>query len=131
MPYQPPVLELMQQRELEIGIEISRLMRTVSRLTAERKALRQAMDTFIASQAPPVNLDGSDPIFHQLVQELGLTERTVWHLNQNNISLIGDLVQWTEVDLLKLHGFTRKLVMEVQRSLKRKNLHLGTKLPNW
>jgi DNA-directed RNA polymerase subunit alpha len=52
-------------------------------------------------------------------------------LKQENIQYIGDLVQKTEVELLKTPNLGKKSLTEIKDVLAQHNLSLGMKLENW
>ena len=52
-------------------------------------------------------------------------------LKQENIQYIGDLVQKTEVELLKTPNLGKKSLTEIKDVLGGRSLSLGTKLENW
>ena len=47
------------------------------------------------------------------------------------ISLIGDLVQKTEVEMLRTANFGRKSLNEIKAILNNSGLSLGMNIPNW
>ena len=52
-------------------------------------------------------------------------------LQNANISLIGELVQRTEQDMLKTKNFGRKSLKEIKEILATMGLSLGMKIDNW
>jgi len=75
-----------------------------------------------------------DPLNKQLfrsVDELGLSFRSTHCLQSAHISLIGELVQKTEQDLLKTKRFGRKSIREIAKLLITIDLHLGMRLDHW
>ena len=62
---------------------------------------------------------------------LGLKIGTVRCLNAGEIHYIGDLIQLTEADLLKVLNVGPKTLSKVKAALKSRGLALGTKLDNW
>jgi DNA-directed RNA polymerase subunit alpha len=65
------------------------------------------------------------------VEELELSVRSANCLQNANITLIGELVQRTEQDMLKTKNFGRKSLKEIREILATMNLSLGMKLDNW
>lgn len=65
------------------------------------------------------------------VDELELSVRSANCLKNANIRYIGDLVQKTEVDMLKTKNFGRKSLNEIKEILEEMGLSLGMKLENW
>jgi DNA-directed RNA polymerase subunit alpha len=65
------------------------------------------------------------------VDELELSVRSANCLQNANITLIGELVQRTEQDMLKTKNFGRKSLKEIKEILASMGLSLGMKLDNW
>ena len=65
------------------------------------------------------------------VDELELSVRSANCLQNANITLIGELVQRTEQDMLKTKNFGRKSLKEIKEILGTMGLGLGMKLDNW
>lgn len=72
-----------------------------------------------------------DPILLQPVDDLELTVRSANCLKQENIHHIGDLVQKTEVELLKTPNLGKKSLTEIKDVLAQHELSLGMRLENW
>jgi DNA-directed RNA polymerase subunit alpha len=65
------------------------------------------------------------------VEELELSVRSANCLQNANITLIGELVQRTEQDMLKTKNFGRKSLKEIKEILSNMGLGLGMKIDNW
>jgi DNA-directed RNA polymerase subunit alpha len=65
------------------------------------------------------------------VDELELSVRSANCLQNANITLIGELVQRTEQDMLKTKNFGRKSLKEIKEILATMGLQLGMKIDNW
>jgi DNA-directed RNA polymerase subunit alpha len=65
------------------------------------------------------------------VEELELSVRSANCLQNANITLIGELVQRTEQDMLKTKNFGRKSLKEIKEILHSMGLQLGMKIDNW
>jgi DNA-directed RNA polymerase subunit alpha len=72
-----------------------------------------------------------DPILLRSVDDLELTVRSANCLKAENIYYIGDLIQKTEVELLKTPNLGKKSLTEIKDILAAKSLSLGMKLENW
>ena len=72
-----------------------------------------------------------DPILLRPVDDLELTVRSANCLKAENIFLIGDLVQRTEVELLKTPNLGKKSLTEIKDVLATRGLSLGQRLENW
>lgn len=65
------------------------------------------------------------------IEELELSVRTATCFQDAEVRHIGQLVQMTEVDLLRTKNFGRKSLKEVREVLSEMGLELGTKLEDW
>ncbi|AWH90317.1 DNA-directed RNA polymerase subunit alpha [Buchnera aphidicola (Melanaphis sacchari)] len=72
-----------------------------------------------------------DPILLRPVDDLELTVRSANCLKAEAIHYIGDLVQKTEVELLKTPNLGKKSLTEIKDILASRNLSLGMKLEKW
>lgn len=72
-----------------------------------------------------------DPVLLRPVDDLELTVRSANCLKAENIYYIGDLVQRTEVELLKTPNLGKKSLTEIKDVLASKGLSLGVRLENW
>jgi DNA-directed RNA polymerase subunit alpha len=81
-----------------------------------------------ASERPQI---GFDPIFLRPVDDLELTVRSANCLKAENICHIGDLIQRTEVELLKTPNLGKKSLTEIKDVLASRGLSLGMRLENW
>ncbi len=72
-----------------------------------------------------------DPILLRPVDELELTVRSANCLKAESINYIGDLVQRTEVELLRTPNLGKKSLTEIKEVLESHNLTLGMQLDNW
>ena len=83
-------------------------------------------------QAEPARLRTEiDPILLRSVDDLELTVRSANCLKAENIFYIGDLIQKTEVELLKTPNLGKKSLTEIKDVLATKGLSLGMRLENW
>ncbi|MFK8031475.1 MAG: DNA-directed RNA polymerase subunit alpha [Gammaproteobacteria bacterium] len=72
-----------------------------------------------------------DPILLRPVDDLELTVRSANCLKAESINYIGDLVQRTEVELLRTPNLGKKSLTEIKEILAQHGLALGTMLDNW
>jgi DNA-directed RNA polymerase subunit alpha len=75
--------------------------------------------------------DEIDPILIRPVDDLELTVRSANCLKAENIYYIGDLIQRTEVELLKTPNLGKKSLTEIKDVLASRGLALGMRLENW
>jgi DNA-directed RNA polymerase subunit alpha len=88
--------------------------------------LKQAIEKTAEPREPEV-----DPTLVLPVDDLELTVRSANCLKAENILYIGDLVQRTEVELLKTPNLGKKSLTEIKDVLASHDLSLGMKLENW
>lgn len=74
---------------------------------------------------------GFDPMLLRPIDDLELTVRSANCLKAESIYYIGDLVQKTEVELLKTPNLGKKSLTEIKDVLGSHGLALGTKLEDW
>jgi DNA-directed RNA polymerase subunit alpha len=72
-----------------------------------------------------------DPLLLRPVDELELTVRSANCLKAENIHYIGDLVQKTEVELLRTPNLGKKSLTEIKEVLESHGLTLGMRLESW
>lgn len=72
-----------------------------------------------------------DPVLLRPVDDLELTVRSANCLKAENIYYIGDLIQRTEVELLKTPNLGKKSLTEIKDILASRGLSLGMRLENW
>lgn len=77
-------------------------------------------------EKPPV-----DPTLLQAIDDLDLTVRSANCLKAENIYYVGDLIQRTEMELLKTPNLGKKSLTEIKEVLASKGLSLGMHLDNW
>lgn len=110
-----PEQALMQCSEL-LSTQISNLVDT-----------NDVIEHTAAPAAPPL----PDPVLMLPVDDLELTVRSANCLKAEQITYIGDLVQRTEVELLKTPNLGKKSLTEIKDVLAQRNLTLGMRLTNW
>ena len=80
---------------------------------------------------PEEREDEIDPILLRPVDDLELTVRSANCLKAEDIHYIGDLIQRTEVELLKTPNLGKKSLTEIKDVLATRGLSLGLRLENW
>ena len=114
-------------------------VRPVDAVAFAAKILKEQLSIWInfeeseESSYIPVGSD-EEPLNENLfrsVDELELSVRSANCLQNANITLIGELVQKTEQDMLKTKNFGRKSLKEIKEILSTMGLGLGMKFDNW
>jgi DNA-directed RNA polymerase subunit alpha len=72
-----------------------------------------------------------NPIFVRPIDDLELTVRSANCLKAENIFYIGDLIQRSEVELLKAPNLGKKSLTEIKQALASHDLSLGMRLDQW
>ncbi|NOZ09828.1 MAG: DNA-directed RNA polymerase subunit alpha [Gammaproteobacteria bacterium] len=72
-----------------------------------------------------------DPLLLRPVDDLELTVRSANCLKAEDIFFIGDLIQRSEVELLKTPNLGKKSLTEIKDVLAQRGLSLGMRLENW
>jgi DNA-directed RNA polymerase subunit alpha len=98
--------------------------------------LQDQLGAFVNLQASPEATAAApeadiDPILLRPVDDLELTVRSANCLKAESIYFIGDLIQRTEVELLKTPNLGKKSLTEIKDVLATKGLSLGMRLENW
>lgn len=98
--------------------------------------LQDQLATFVDLQSREESADKTaepdvDPILLRPVDDLELTVRSANCLKAEQIYYIGDLIQSTEVELLKTPNLGKKSLTEIKSVLATKGLSLGMRLENW
>jgi DNA-directed RNA polymerase subunit alpha len=84
-----------------------------------------------SEEQPKEEVGDIDPILMRPVDDLELTVRSANCLKAESIYYIGDLIQRTEVELLKTPNLGKKSLTEIKDVLATKGLSLGMRLENW
>jgi len=99
--------------------------------------LRNQLSVFVdleaeeAIESAASNEPAIDPILLRPVDDLELTVRSANCLKAESIYYIGDLIQRTEVELLKTPNLGKKSLTEIKDVLASRGLSLGMRLENW
>ena len=105
-------------------------------------AIREAAHLLQEQLRPFVDLSGKedptpppppevDPLLLRPVDDLELTVRSANCLKAESIYYVGDLIQRTEVELLKTPNLGKKSLTEIKEVLAARGLSLGMRLDNW
>jgi DNA-directed RNA polymerase subunit alpha len=122
--------KLIMDIETNSAIDPEEAIRYAARILVEQFSVFAALEGTPAPvekpQAPKV-----DPMLLRPVDDLELTPRSSNCLKAQSIHYIGDLIQYTEADLLRTPNLGRKSLNEIKQVLAEHDLSLGMKLENW
>ena len=113
------------------GIDPGEAVRLAARI------LRDQLNVFVdleAEAATTVAATGKKElaqILFRSIDDLELTVRSANCLKAENVYYIGDLVQRTEMELMKTPNLGKKSLNEIKEALRAHELELGMKLENW
>jgi DNA-directed RNA polymerase subunit alpha len=111
-------------------IDPEEAIRRAATILQHQLAVFVDLQSEIASE-PEVHEDEIDPILLRPVDDLELTVRSANCLKAEDIYYIGDLIQRTEVELLKTPNLGKKSLTEIKDVLATRGLSLGLRLENW
>lgn len=121
---------------LIINLETNGTIDPESAIRRAATILQQQIAVFVDLEAPEPEVEEEkaaevDPILLRPVDDLELTVRSANCLKAENIHYIGDLIQKTEVELLKTPNLGKKSLTEIKDVLASHALSLGMRLENW
>jgi len=120
--------------ELETNgtIEPEDAIRRASRILQDQLSVFGDLSGEAKQAMPEVGAQpGIDPILLRPVDDLELTVRSANCLKAEGIYYVGDLIQRTEVELLKTPNLGKKSLTEIKDVLASRGLSLGMRLENW
>src|SRR5438067_1670543 len=122
--------------KLVIDIETNGTIEAEEAIRRAGSILKDQLSVFVDLQgeeeaATKVSEMQFDPILLRPVDELELTVRSANCLKAENIHYIGDLVQRTEVELLRTPNLGKKSLTEIKEVLQSHGLMLGMRLDGW
>ena len=111
-------------------IDPDEAIRRAATILQHQLAVFVDLQSEVASE-PIEHEDEIDPILLRPVDDLELTVRSANCLKAEDIYYIGDLIQRTEVELLKTPNLGKKSLTEIKDVLATRGLSLGLRLENW
>ncbi len=122
--------------KLVIDIETNGTLEAEEAIRRAANILQDQLSVFVDLQGkevskPEVRESEIDPILLRPVDDLELTVRSANCLKAESIYYIGDLIQRTEVELLKTPNLGKKSLTEIKDVLASHGLSLGMRLENW
>ena len=123
---------------LELTVETNGTLDPVDAVALAAKILQTQLNIFVnfdfVEEDETEQTDSTNeinPALLKKIDEMELSVRSYNCLRMENINLIGDLVQKTENEMLKLPNFGRKSLNELKDNLKSMGLSFGMTIDNW
>ena len=122
--------------KLVIDIETNGTIEPEDAVRRAATILHEQISVFVqleetARSAGDIAEEKIDPLLLRPVDDLELTVRSANCLKAENIYYIGDLIQRTEVELLKTPNLGKKSLTEIRDVLASRGLSLGVRMENW
>jgi DNA-directed RNA polymerase subunit alpha len=122
--------------KLVIDIETNGTVEPEDAVRRAATILHEQISVFVqleetARSAGDIAEEKIDPLLLRPVDDLELTVRSANCLKAENIYYIGDLIQRTEVELLKTPNLGKKSLTEIKDVLASRGLSLGVRMENW
>ncbi|TXH02987.1 MAG: DNA-directed RNA polymerase subunit alpha [Nevskiaceae bacterium] len=113
------------------GIDSAEAVRLAARILRDQLAVFVDLEAEAATQVAAGGKKELAQILFRPIDDLELTVRSANCLKAENVYYIGDLVQRTEMELMKTPNLGKKSLNEIKEALKAHDLELGMKLENW
>jgi len=122
--------------KLVIDIETNGTIEPEDAVRRAATILHEQISVFVqleetARSAGDIAEEKIDPLLLRPVDDLELTVRSANCLKAENIYYIGDLIQRTEVELLKTPNLGKKSLTEIKDVLASRGLSLGVRMESW
>jgi DNA-directed RNA polymerase subunit alpha len=113
------------------GIDPAEAVRLAARILRDQLAVFVDLEAEATTQTAVGGKKELAQILFRPIDDLELTVRSANCLKAENVYYIGDLVQRTEMELMKTPNLGKKSLNEIKEALKAHELDLGMKLENW
>ncbi|MFQ5659544.1 MAG: DNA-directed RNA polymerase subunit alpha [Gammaproteobacteria bacterium] len=123
--------KLIMEIETNGTIDPEDAVREAARILRNQLSIFVDLEAEESIEAVANNEPEIDPILLRPVDDLELTVRSANCLKAESIYYIGDLIQRTEVELLKTPNLGKKSLTEIKDVLASRGLSLGMRLENW
>ena len=123
--------KLIMEIETNGTIDPEFAVREAARILRNQLSVFVDLEAEAAQESAVTSGPDIDPILLRPVDDLELTVRSANCLKAESIYYIGDLVQRTEVELLKTPNLGKKSLTEIKDVLAARGLSLGRRLENW
>ena len=122
--------KLILELETNGTIDPEESIRRAATILQQQLAVFVDLESEMAAE-PEEKEEEVDPMLLRPVDDLELTVRSANCLKAESIYYIGDLIQRSEMDLLKTPNLGKKSLNEIKDELASRGLSMGTVLKNW
>lgn len=112
------------------SVDPGEAVRLAARILRDQLAVFVDLEAEASTQVSTVGA-ALAPILFRPIDDLELTVRSANCLKAENLYYIGDLVQRSEIELMKTPNLGKKSLNEIKDALRAHDLDLGMKLDNW
>ncbi len=126
------VIENSESETLEVFIKTNGTFEPISALTTALEYFCEQVSVFVSLKVPSHGRAGDvladsniDPILLKPIDDLEITVRSSNCLRAENIKYLGDLVQYSETQLMKIPNLGKKSLTEIKQILIDNSLSLG------
>ena len=122
--------------KLIVEIETNGTIDAEDAIRQAARLLQEQLSVFVEfsgkQEESPTHIESTiDPVLLRPVDDLELTVRSANCLKAESIYYVGDLLQRTEVELLKTPNLGKKSLTEIKDILASRGLSLGMRIENW
>ena len=113
------------------SVDPGEAVRLAARILREQLSVFVDLEAEVTTQAVAQGGNDLPAILFRPIDDLELTVRSANCLKAENLYYIGDLVQRTEIELMKTPNLGKKSLNEIKDALRAHELSLGMQLENW
>jgi DNA-directed RNA polymerase subunit alpha len=113
------------------SVEPGEAVRLAARILRDQLSVFVDLEAEATAAAPAAGSNDLPAILFRPIDDLELTVRSANCLKAENLYYIGDLVQRSEIELMKTPNLGKKSLNEIKDALRAHELSLGMQLENW
>ena len=132
------VIDNGESETLEVFIKTNGTVEPINAVTTALEYFCEQVSVFVSLKVPSQGRAGDiladsniDPILLKPIDDLELTVRSSNCLRAENIKYLGDLVQYSETQLMKIPNLGKKSLTEIKQILIDNSLSLGVQIDNF
>lgn len=112
-------------------IDYELIWHDMTKLAERLKLAKDRQDWYAVEREAVILAAMPDLKYMTEITRLGLSVRALHCLQSENIRYVGDLVQYTERELLKTPNLGQRTLHEIKTALETRGLSLRMRLPQW